>query len=55
MQLPSPTRNDKVVVHGDDFVSEGKKSELLWFDTELKKSFELKTEVLGPDRGRSAS
>ena len=46
-----PTRNIKVVVHGDDFVSEGKKSELIWFDTELKKSFELKTEVLGPDHG----
>ena len=44
-------RNIKVVVHGDDFVSEAKKSDFLWFDAALKKHFELKTDILGPDNG----
>ena len=46
-----PTKNIKVVVHGDDFVSEACKADLVWFDKALGKHFELKTEVLGPDSG----
>ena len=38
-----------MVVHGDDFLSEGEAQELRWFDIELRKHFELKTEVLGPN------
>ena len=42
-------RDIKVVVHGDDFVSEGPKANLLWMDKAMRKHFELKTEILGPD------
>ena len=45
-----PVKNIKIVVHGDDFVSEAPKKELLWLDSELKKFFELKTEILGPEK-----
>ena len=38
-----------MVVHGDDFVSEGPKANLLWMDKAMRKHFELKTEILGPD------
>ena len=38
-----------VAVHGDDFVSEGCKKDLLWMDAQMKKHFELKTEILGPN------
>ena len=37
------------IVHGDDFCSEGPAGSLSWLRTELAKSFEIKTEVLGPD------
>ena len=46
-----PVKNIKVVVHGDDFVSEARKRDQLWFDDGLKKHFELKTETLGPSPG----
>ena len=39
----------KVVVHGDDFGSEGVKKELVWMDKALGKDFSIKTEILGPD------
>ena len=42
-----------VVVHGDDFVSGGEKGQLLWLDKQMKLSFELKTEILGPDKGET--
>ena len=35
------------VVHGDDFMSEGPAASLEKMDAEMKKSFSLKTEVLG--------
>ena len=38
-------------MHGDDFVSEGELSSLGWLDAELKKRFELKTEVMGAQQG----
>ena len=39
----------KVVVHGDDFGSEGVKKELVWMDKALVKEFSIKTEILGPN------
>ena len=44
-------RKIKTIVHGDDFVSEGSAFNLARVDAELRKSFTLKTQVLGPDRG----
>ena len=40
-----------MAVHGDDFVSEGAKEDLKWFDEALAKEFKIKTEILGPDEG----
>ena len=40
-----------MAVHGDDFVSEGAKEDLKWFDEALPTEFEIKTEILGPDEG----
>ena len=42
-------RGIKMAVHGDQFVSEGAKEDLKWFDQALAKEFEIKTEILGPD------
>ena len=39
-------------MHGDDFVSEGEKADLLWLNEELKAEFEIKTEILGPAKTR---
>ena len=39
----------RTVVHGDDFLSEGSGESLKMMDTELRKSFALKTEILGGD------
>ena len=44
-------RKIKVAVHGDVFVSEGFKKELIWTDKALGKEFSIKTEILGPDAG----
>ena len=41
----------RTVVHGDDFLSEGSGESLKMFDTELRKSFALRSEVLGNDHG----
>ena len=38
----------KGLVHGDDFVSEAPKKDLMWFDEKLREHFELKTEIPGP-------
>ena len=43
-------RNLKVVVHGDDFFSNGSVKELWQLDQDLKKHFEMKTEMLGPNK-----
>ena len=40
-----------MAVHGDDFVSEGAKEDLKWFDGALAKELQIKTEILGPDEG----
>ena len=47
------TRNIKLVVHGDDFVSEGSAFNLAWLDASLKKEFIMKSQVLGPDKGET--
>ena len=41
----------RIVVHGDDFLSEGPGDNLKAMDTEMRKSFALKTEFLGGDPG----
>ena len=41
----------RTVVHGDDFLSEGPDASLRKMDAEMKKTFSLKTEVLGGDPG----
>ena len=47
-----PGRNISTTVHGDDFTSTGREGELKWFEAELLKNFEIKTEYLGPDTKR---
>ena len=39
----------RTVVHADDFLSDGPSDSLKAMDTEMKKSFALKTEILGGD------
>ena len=41
----------RTVVHGEDFVSEGPGASLLKMDAAMRKSFSLKTEILGGDPG----
>ena len=41
----------RTVVHGDDFLSEGLGKNLEEIDKEMRKSFALKTEILGGDPG----
>ena len=43
-----------MAVHGDDFVSEGAREDLKWFDEALAKEFEIKTEDLTRVRSRSS-
>ena len=40
------------VVHGDDFLTEGPIEGLQKMNTELEKSFQVKTEIIGPDAGQ---
>ena len=40
----------RVVVHVDDFICTGEKENLLWLESELKKHFQLKSELLGPGK-----
>ena len=40
----------RTVVHGDDFVSEGPPAGLKKFEDMLKAEFEIKTEILGPEK-----
>ena len=40
----------RTLVHGDDFVSEGPEKNLLAMDEMLRKEFEVKTEILGPEK-----
>ena len=47
-----PIRQVSVTDHGDDFTSTGREIDLRWFESELKREFEIKTEMLGPDPKR---
>ena len=42
-------RGIRTYVHGDDYVSTGAPNQLKWFQTQLEKSYQVKTQVLGPD------
>ena len=42
-----PKKDLKVNCHGDVFVSSGSESDFLWLKTEMEKSLEIKTQVVG--------
>ena len=42
-------RGIRTYVHGDDYVSTGTPDQLKWLQTQLEKSYQVKTQVLGPD------
>lgn len=44
-----PTRKIITMVHGDDYVSVGKESDLQWMEERLKDKYEIKTKWLGPE------
>ena len=44
-----PERDIKLFVHGDDYVLSGYHGELKWFEKEMEKKYECKTDLLGPD------
>ena len=44
-------RSLRSYIHGDDFVTTGADKDLKWMRQELEKTYELKTQVLGPDEG----
>ena len=43
-------RGIRTYIHGDDFVSVAKDADLKWLKTEIEKKYELKTQVLGPNK-----
>ena len=49
-----PTRDIKVMVHGDDYVSSGFDEDLRWLKTVLEADYEIKTQLIGmPDHDAS--
>ena len=44
----NPVRNIAVLVHGDDYVASGSRRQLQWLESQIRKSFEIKAEYLGP-------
>ena len=46
-----PIRRIMCLVHGDDYVSAGDGAEILWFENELKKVYDLKVQRFGPTTG----
>ena len=42
-----PRRGLKTLVHGDDFVTQGDRTQAAWLKKELEKRFEIKTKVVG--------
>ena len=46
-----PARKIRTCVHGDDYVSSGGDSELLWLESELGKKYKIKTQKLGLSDG----
>ena len=47
-----PSKRISVTVHGDDYTSTGTERDLKWFEKELERNFEIKTELLGQDPRR---
>eukprot|EP00973_Karenia_brevis_P039644 5474387-Karenia_brevis.AAC.1 len=43
-----PIKHLSVVVHGDDYVVEGRREDAEWLEKEVRRRFEIKTEYLGP-------
>ena len=41
-------RRLRVLIHGDDYVCGGPRSQVAWFQKELSRKFKIKAEVLGP-------
>ena len=46
-------RGIRTVVHGDDYISVGMEEDLLWMEEQLKKKYEIKTQLLGPQHYHS--
>ena len=46
-----PTRDVSTIVHGDDYVSSGFDSDLMWVEGELSKAYEIKTQKFGSAQG----
>ena len=45
-------RGIRIYVHGDDYVSIGTLDQLKWPQTQLEKSYQVKTHILGPKEGQ---
>ena len=45
-------RGIRTYVHGDDYVSIGTSDQLKWLQTQLEKSYQVKTQILGPKEGQ---
>ena len=45
------SRNIKLMVHGDDFITVGRTKQLAWFEREMNKKYESKHVRLGESRG----
>lgn len=43
-----PEKEIRVFVHGDDYVSLGQGSELIWLKGAMEKAYECKTNIIGP-------
>eukprot|EP00973_Karenia_brevis_P037899 5227222-Karenia_brevis.AAC.1 len=41
----------KTLVHGDDFVTSGRREETEWFREQLKKRFQIKSQTIGDGEG----
>ena len=48
--LSHANRGLRCYIHGDDFVTVGADKELKWMKQELEKAYEIKTQVLGPNK-----
>ena len=48
-----PDKNLRTYIHGDDYVTVGKEADLKWLRNKLEEKYEIKTQVLGPDKGDS--
>ena len=48
-----PQRNIMTLVHGDDFITVGKREQVLWFRGVLECRFELKTKIIGAGAGEA--